>query len=193
MIEQTIKKSKYSAPVAGKPASLSNSQKADAIVKKHTYADKEGNMLLVASDKVYEEMSLPIDDAGAYLGDKNPWIYFKNGLMHTSLQKVLGDLLQEDREEMMVLRKTIKNPEILMFKHQRENKYTLLVPKVYSEFELNSDGEFIDKYIHQDYRVIAFTGQGVPAAFEETFFTSKLEAMVEKMKVQAKKRNVEFF
>lgn len=171
---------------------LNERQKIDLIIKNNTYQDKEtGTKIFVDEEKVYQELSLTGKALEDFIVNRDPHIYFNKGLCHSNLIKVYGDLLPEDREEVLFVRKVLKNKDILVYKHRRFNQYTLLIPKIYSEMELDVNNEFSNKYVHQDVRVIAFTGQnGVPSAYEEFYFEKQLELIKLHLEKSAKSRGV---
>lgn len=186
--------------VSAEEALLTPQQKAARIVNKFTMLSQEGQKMFTKEDEIYAEMSLKDEPVkfgttswpsiGTFLGGRDPHKYFKNGLCHSSIVKYFGDLLPEDREEVMLLRKIIKDTDLLMYKHQRFNQYTILVPKIYSEFDLTAENEYDGRKVYQDYYTVAFTGQmGVPGAFEEKFFETKVRQMLAKLKVAGEKRN----
>lgn len=154
---------------------LEQSRKTHAIINKHTVLDNEGRKMFLKEDEVYTEHSMSPEEVHKFLGGKDPNLYFRKGECHIFMRKVLGDLLDEERDEYFAFREVIKNPDFLLFKHKLHNQYFILVPKEYGEHELDVNGDYVNKYVHQDYRVIAFTGQmNVPASFEPFFFKQKV-------------------
>jgi hypothetical protein len=165
------------------------SRNATAIVRKHTINSTEGQPMFTNEDAIYEEMSLSPEQATKLLGGRDPLDYFKKGLIHSSNVSVFGDLLSEDREEVMMVRKVLRGVDVPVFKHRKFNQYLLLIPKVYSENETDSNDEYTSKHVYSDYRVIAFTGQmGVPASYEETFFEKELNKIAALLKIEGAKR-----
>lgn len=194
MAKKTVISTGPASAVQANTPTLSLRQKAEQILKKHTIKSSEGQDMFTNEAEIYREMSLSPEEADAFLGGRNPFDYFKEGLVHSSLKGFFGDLLGEEREEVMALKKVIKSADIPMFKHRRFNQYLLLIPKSISENEVDANGEFISKVVHQDYRVVAFTGQGgVPSAYEETFFMNECKKILTKLQQIAKERGLEAF
>jgi len=106
------------------------------------------------------------------LGDIDPSKYFRLGKIPNHIPKSLGTLLPDDRMETIVKNDVFSQfPDVLMFKHDLSNIYTLLIPKVISDFELNKDGDYTDRLVQFDTRSIAFNGgNGRPTSFEADYF-----------------------
>jgi len=123
-----------------------------------------------------------------WLGDNDPNLYFRDGVIPNYCPKAFGTLLSEDREEVIQMRKAFPAyPEILMFKHDLQNIYTLLIPKKFSEHEINEDGDFVSRLVRYDTRSIPFTGGfNRPTAFQADYFNDKA-ALIKKHLDKAKK------
>lgn len=119
------------------------------------------------SKKVY----LSDKEVKSFMGDHDPSKYFRLGKVPTIMPKSIGTLLNEDREEVIVMRDIFSQfPEVLMFKHNLSNIYTLLIPKVVADFEV-VDGEFTNRLVQYDTRSIPFNGgAGRPSAWSVDFF-----------------------
>lgn len=110
----------------------------------------------------------------AWLKDNDPMLYFREGKIPT-YYKQLGDLLDADREESILLKDTLPQFKgILLFKHQQQNLYTLVVPKAYGEFELSDEGEIRDSNVKVHTVAVAFGASGMPAAYEKGAFKKAL-------------------
>lgn len=107
----------------------------------------------------------------SFMGEHDPQKYFRLGKVPTSMPKSIGTLLAEDREETLVLRDVFsKFPDIIMFKHNLTNIYTLLIPKIIADFEV-VDGEFTNRLVQYDTRSIPFNGgSGRPSSWSADFF-----------------------
>lgn len=176
-----------------KEPELTQTQKNMQIINQHTILDTEGRKMFTDEDAIYAKMSMSLEDAVKFLGGKDPNVYFRNGLCHTTMQKILGNILDDTYDEYVAFRKEIRDPNVLLFKHRLHNLYTILLPKYLTEFELDADGDYVNKYVKQAYSVVAFTGQlGVPSAFEEAFFRRKLGQIKLKIKGDASIRGIQF-
>ena len=191
VVKPEVSESSVTTPTKPNPA-LTPRQHAEAIVAKHTILSTEGQKMFTNEAEIYREMSLSPGEADMFLGGRDPNLYFKEGLIHSSLKGYFGDLLDEDREEVQALKRVIKNIDIPMFKHRRFNQYLMLIPKKYSENELDGNDEFTSKVVHQDYRVVAFTGQHpVPSAFEEAYFMNECKKILINIQAACKPRGID--
>lgn len=176
-----------------KQPELTQTQKNMQIVNQHTILDTNGAKMFTDEDTIYAKLSMTPEEATKFLGGKDPNVYFRNGLCHTTMGKILGTILDENYDEYIAFRKVIRDPNVLLFKHRLHNLYTILLPKYLTEFELDPDGDYVNKYVKQAYSVVAFTGQlGVPSAFEEAFFKRKLDQVKLKIKGDASVRGIQF-
>ena len=127
--------------------------------------------------KVSKKIWLDTNEQKKWLGDIDPNLYFRDGVIPMYAPKAFGELLSEDRVEVEALRKSLPlYPDVLMFKHQMQNLYTLLIPKRVSEHELNQTGDFENRVVRYDTRSIAFTGGfGRPSSFEHDYFAQQVE------------------
>jgi hypothetical protein len=118
-----------------------------------------------------QKVYLSTKEVKAFMGDHDPAKYFRLGKVPTIMPKSIGTILGEDREETIVMRDVFsKFPEVLMFKHNLTNIYTLLIPKVIADFEV-VDGEFTNRLVQYDTRSIPFNGgSGRPSSWSADFF-----------------------
>lgn len=138
---------------------------------------------------VQRKIWLNSDEQKKWFGEHDPKVYFRDGVIPNYAPKSFGDLLPEDRMEVQELRKHLAlYPDVLMFKHQLQNIYTLLIPKSVSEHELDQQGDFENRLVRYDTRSIAFTGGfGRPSSFEADFFyaqLSKIKKHLDKAKLE---------
>jgi hypothetical protein len=109
-----------------------------------------------------------------FFGGNNPDLYFRDGKIPVAIPKALGTLIDDpSRYEVQIFNESFKNyPDVLLFKHDLVNIYTILVPKPFSELELDPvTGDYRDRLVRYDTRSIAFTGKGnLPASFEKDYF-----------------------
>lgn len=138
---------------------------------------------------VKKKIWLNTDEQQKWLGDVDPAIYFRDGVVPLYAPKAFGQLLPEDRMEVQELRKLLPNyQDVLMFKHDLQNIYTLLIPKRVSEHELNQQGDFENRLVRYDTRSIPFTGgMGRPTAFEADYFAqqvAKIKRHLDKAKTE---------
>lgn len=123
------------------------------------------------SQTVTKKINLSSDEAEAFLKGNDPKKYFRNGKISTSVPKAFGELLPDDREEVQVMKAILKEFDgLLMFKHNRQNLYTILIPKELADFELNDEGDFLEELVPYDIRVVNFSGGSAPSAFESGYF-----------------------
>ena len=122
---------------------------------------------VTTNKKVY----LSDKEVKAFMGEHDPAKYFRLGKVPTSMPKSIGTLLDENREETLVMRDVFSQfPDVIMFKHNLTNIYTLLIPKVVADFEV-VDGEFVNRLVQYDTRSIPFNGgQGRPSSWSADFF-----------------------
>lgn len=190
--EKTEKEVVEKSPVSSTPKTVKPLDKKFIKQKysENVYNDKENNQpMFLAWKKLYKELCLPEEDARAFLGGRDPQEYFREGLLHTSFINMLENLLPEDEEEVMVMRKVLPWKDILLFKKKRTNVYILLIPKRLARFEMDDNGEFINEHINYDISAIAFTGSGSPAAYEEGYFIQQLrKTLVHLQKVAEQRR-----
>lgn len=199
----TTKKPKVEAdemPVAT-PKPLSPLQDvADSV-----YTDKIQKMEIVANKVVYGPLTdyqkpqeyieeeekanaLTKEQAEAYLG-ADPKNYFLRGIVPKWIVKTFGDKLDDSWEEQIAFNEaTVNYPGLILFKQKSKNVYTVLVPKVYSEYEL-AGGEYVTPAVRYDVRVIAFTRQGGPTSYEKTVFLKELKAITSKLREAKDLRN----
>lgn len=138
---------------------------------------------------VKRKIWLNTDEQKKWFGEHDTNVYFRDGVIPTYAPKSFGELLSEDRIEVEALRKNLPMyTDILMFKHQLQNIYTLLIPKYVSEHELNNEGDFENRLVRYDTRSIAFTGGfGRPSSFEHDYFsqqTAKIKKLLDKAKTE---------
>lgn len=120
------------------------------------------------------KVNMDSNEVKAFLKDNDPSIYFREGKIPT-YYKQLGDLLDDDREETQVLKETLPQyAGILLFKHRQQSLYTLVVPKIFGEFELDDQGEIRDANVKVHTVAIAFGASGLPAAYEKGAFKKAL-------------------
>lgn len=120
------------------------------------------------------KMNMNSTEMKKFLGDFDAMVYFREGKIPT-YYKQLGQLLDEEREEVKVLKEALPQyPGLLLFKHLQQSLYTILVPKAYGEFELDAQGEIRDQNVKCDTRAVAFGGNGMPAAYETGAFKKSL-------------------
>lgn len=161
-----------------------------AAYKENVVLDKENLPMFLNWKKLYKELSLPEEEARAYLGGRDPRDYFRDGLLHTSFVTTFENLLPEDEEEVQVMRRVIPYKGVLLFKKKRTNVYILLIPKKLARFELDADGEFVDQPVNYDISAIAFTGSGTPAAYEEGYFIQQLKKVLTHLTKVAEQRRI---
>lgn len=161
-----------------------------AAYKASVVLDKENLPMFLDWKKLYKELSLPEEEARAYLGGRDPQEYFREGLLHTSFVTTFENLLPEDEEEVQTMRRVIPYKGVLLFKKKRTNVYILLIPKKLARFELDSEGEFVDQPVNYDISAIAFTGSGTPAAYEEGFFIQQLKKVLTHLQKVAEQRRI---
>lgn len=161
-----------------------------AAYKANVVLDKENLPMFLDWKKLYKELSLPDEEARAYLGGRDPQEYFREGLLHTSFVTTFENLLPEDEEEVQTMRRVIPYKGVLLFKKKRTNVYILLIPKKLARFELDSEGEFVDQPVNYDISAIAFTGSGTPAAYEEGFFIQQLKKVLTHLQKVAEQRRI---
>jgi hypothetical protein len=120
---------------------------------------------------VRRKVYLSDKEVKAFLGEHDPAKYFRLGRVPISMPKSIGTLLPEDREEVIIKNEVFaKFPEVLMFKHNLTNIYTLLIPKVIADFEV-TDGEFTNRLVQSDTRSIPFNGgAGRPSSWSVDYF-----------------------
>lgn len=140
-------------------------------------------------ETVKKKVWLNTDEQKKWIGDIDPNLYFRDGVIPNYAPKSFGNLLPEDRLEVMELRKNLPMyQDVLMFKHDLQNIYTLLIPKSVSEHELNREGDFENRLVRYDTRSIAFTGgMGRPSSFEQDYFAqqiSKVKRHLDKAKLE---------
>lgn len=180
------------------PTGTKNSEVKSVINKKdvrkayqeNVVSDKENNLpMFVAWKKLYKELCLSDEEAREFLGGRDPKDYFREGLIHTSFLKNFDNLLPEDEEEVITLRKVIPFKDVLLFKKKRTNVYILLIPKRLARFEMDEiDNEFTNEHINYDISAIAFTGNGTPSAYEEGYFIQQLKKVLSHLEKVATQR-----
>lgn len=127
--------------------------------------------------KFTRKINMSDDEVAKFLGGHDPHKYFRNGKVPISY-KSMGVLLPEDREEVMILRQTMPSfPDVLLFKHNYEQLYQLLIPKNVCEFELDGNNDIVDESIRCDTRSIVFGGTGTPRSFERTYFKQRVQVI----------------
>jgi len=137
------------------------------------------------------KLYLSTPEVKKFLGDNDPVKYFREGKVPVYFPKAVGTLLPEDRVESVVKNEVfLKYPEVLLFKHDLTNIYTLLIPKVLTEHEF-SNGDFTDRLIRYDTRSVVFTGgQGRPSSFEVDYFKKQASKILKHLDVKAEERKV---
>lgn len=159
--------------------------------KEHLIRDKDGLDMFIRAKEMYKAVAIPEKEATEYLGGKDPNDYFKDGLIHPSFKKAFGDLLKEDDEEYIIFRESVPYPNLLLFKKRREQVYVILIPKSNTGFEIDVYGEFADSYVNYDIRAIAFTGQGSPAGFTESYFKQRLLLITKNLRQSAEDKGLQ--
>lgn len=175
--EQVIAPSDITLPVR-KPVAKNE---AAEIMAKNMIKDSRGAAVFMDANKVFEALCVPQEDAVEYLGGYDPEDYFRGGKLHKSFKNFFGDRLDDETEEFMIMQ-SILTPYVgcLLFKQRQQNLYTILVPKVFSEFELDHTGEYAPEGVYYDTRVVAFTGKGnAPSAFEKDYFVKHINKIRE--------------
>lgn len=185
--------------VAVKPVRKETVQeKNNKIFKEHIIKDKNGLNSFVDEDALAEKMLMSVEETQTYLNGADPSIYFAKGRMPIWLKKEMGVCLDDERVEKEALDKLIsKDLGVLMFKHEMLNLYQILVPKVLSEFELDYDGEFIEKYTVCHRAVVNFNSATstkeygpFPASFEPSFFEDYTRRTLSPLKARAASKNL---
>jgi hypothetical protein len=130
------------------------------------------------------------DEVKDFFKSHDPADYFREGHIPVFMKKELGTLLAEDRAEVMMLRKVFEHhPKVLLFKHDYQNIYTILIPKSHSEHEMR-DGEFAERFIFCDTRSVVFSGfSGAPSAYEPGYFKKKCEQIVARLNAMNARRS----
>ena len=124
-----------------------------------------------------------------FMGEHDPVKYFKEGKVPVYIPKALGQLLGEERTETQVKNEVFNQfPDVLLFKHDLTNIYTLLIPKVLTEHEFEN-GDFTSRLIRYDTRSIPFNGgPGRPSGFEADFFKKESAKILVHLKKAAETR-----
>ncbi len=136
------------------------------------------------------KVNLSDSEVKAFLGENDPNLYFKNGRVPAFCKKAFGELLRPDDEEQLVFNKTFANYKgLLMFYNRKHGIYTILVPKVMSLFELDSNGDFIEDTVRYDTRTVVFSGAGTPKSFEEGHFNRWASLIKARLEDVRKMRN----
>lgn len=145
----------------------------------------------VKTEKV--KFFLNSDEVKDFFKSNDPMKYFREGKIPVTWKKELGTLLDEDRPEVKMMRQVFQHhPDVLLFKHNFQNIYTLLIPKSHSEHEIR-DGEFTERFIFCDTRSIVFSGfNGSPSAYEPGYFKKKCEVIVARLNAINAKRAAMF-
>ena len=166
--EQPLAPSDITLPV--KKAPVKN--EAARIMAENMIRDSRGAPVFMDANKVFDALCVSQEEAVGYLGGYDPNDYFRGGKLHKSFKNFFGDRLDDETEEFMIMQ-SVLTPYVgcLLFKQRQQNLYTILVPKIFSEFELDHEGEYAPEGVYYDTRVIAFTGKGnAPSAFEKDYF-----------------------
>lgn len=134
---------------------------------------------------------LSTSEVKKFMGEHDPNKYFRDGKVPVYMPKSIGSILPEDRVESIIKTDVFsKFPEVLMFKHDLTNIYTLLIPKVITEHEV-TNGDFTDRLIRYDTRSIVFTGgQGRPSSFEADYFKKQASKIITQLSKMAEERKV---
>jgi len=134
---------------------------------------------------------LSTSEVKKFMGDNDPSKYFREGKVPVYVPKAFGTILPEDRTEVQVMKEVFRQfPDILMFKHDLTNIYTMLIPKVLTEHEFQ-DGEFTSRLIRYDTRSIPFNGgPGRPSGFESDFFKKEASKILVHLKKASEDRRV---
>lgn len=184
--EQVVAPQDVELPV--KKAVVKN--EAARIMAENMIRDTRGAAIFMDANKVFEALCVPAEEAITYLGGYDPADYFRGGKLHKSFKNFFGERLDEETEEFMMMQ-AILSPYVgcQLFKQRQQNLYTVLMPKVFSEFELDHDGEYAAEGVYYDTRVIAFTGKGnAPSAFEKDYFNKHIERIRASIAETLKKR-----
>lgn len=141
--------------------------------------------------KTRTKLYLSDDEVKKFFGDNDPNKYFREGKIPVYFPKAVGSLLSDDRVEVAVKNDVFsKFPDVIMFKHELANIYTLLIPKVVTEHEF-ANGEFVSKLVRYDTRSVVCTGgQGRPSSFETDYFKKIGSLIVKKLEAAANERKV---
>lgn len=138
-----------------------------------------------------KKLYLSTSEVKKFMGDNDPAKYFRLGKVPYFMPKSIGTLLPEDRMEVIAKNDIFSRfPEVLMFKHDLTNIYTMLIPKVITEHEL-TDGEFSSRLVQYDTRSIPFNGgNGRPSSFEVDFFKKESAKILKHLVAKAEERKV---
>lgn len=137
-----------------------------------------------------KKMWLSGPEVKKFMGDHDPSKYFREGKVPIYLPQSLGRLVDEDAFESKVKRDVFsKYPGVLMFKHERVNIYTLLIPKELTEHEF-MNGEFVERLVRYDARSIVCTGGARPSEFTEAYFKEIGNKIIKHLDKAAESRKV---
>lgn len=165
------------------------------LVKKYTIKDTQGLPMFHDTEKIEAALTMTDDEVKKFLGEHDPELYFRRGKINKMRVIGIGSLLDEDRVEVQTLRKILPEfPQILMFKHETQNLYNLLIPKKLSEHELDSNGDFINEHVPFETIPVNFHA-GVstkefgtfPGSFEPTFFAKYMQRSISRIRARAVK------
>ena len=126
-----------------------------------------------------------------FMGDNDPAKYFRDGKVPVYFPKANGTLLADDRMEREVQKEVFRQfPEVLMFKHDLTNIYTMLIPKVLTEHEF-VNGDFVSRLVRYDTRSVVFNGGvGRPTGFEADYFKKQSAKILTHLTAKAEQRKV---
>lgn len=164
---------KTDAPIMEAPETINSLNIADFAVP---VTEEYDGIEMYVGDRETKPMKINMNtsEMKKFIGDNDAAIYFREGKIPT-YYKQLGQLLDDEREEVKVLKESLPQyPGLLLFKHLQQSLYTILVPKIYGEFELDAQGEIRDHNVKCDTRAVAFGGNGMPAAYETGAFKKSL-------------------
>lgn len=137
------------------------------------------------------KLYLSDEEVKKFMGDHDPNKYFREGKVPVYFPKATGTLLPQDRIEVAVKNDVFqKFPDVLLFKHDLTNIYTLLIPKVLTEHEFHN-GDFASRLIRYDTRSIVFNGgPGRPSSFEADYFKKQASKVITHLQKKAEERKV---
>ena len=149
-----------------------------------------GNNLQTVAVK--RKIYLSSDEVKKFMGDNDPNLYFKGGVIPMYVSKTFGRILEDEDEEVKVMKEIFKGYDgLLMFKHRQQNLYTILVPKTFCAFELDANGDFVEDSVKYDIRTVNFAGGSTPSSFERGYF-QKYAEKIKSHFVRARQKNAGF-
>lgn len=118
--------------------------------------------------------------------------YFKDSKVPSFLPKTLGKILEDDSEEMDIVRDVFqKISGYKVFYSKYGNKYTVLLPKKYSGLEKDVNGEYSSIYTPYDIRIINFPGGAErPSSYNPDYFRKILTIILDNIKIELTRQGV---